>query len=70
MDYKEMIKLRALEVELNKQRHLAWKRINKYIKEGKSIDNIEYEVLCEIKNFYANSAEDINQKFNFLDKKF
>jgi hypothetical protein len=63
MDYKEMIKLRALELELNKQRHLAWKRINKHIKEGKSIHNMEYEVLCTIKDFYANSAEEINKKF-------
>lgn len=68
MEYKEMIKLRALELELNNQRHLAWEKINQYVADGKSIDNIEYEVLCEIKNFYANSAKDISQKFNFLDK--
>ena len=63
MDYKEMIKLRALELELNKQRQLAWNKIHKYIKEGKSIENMEYQVLCAIKDFYKDSAEQIGKKF-------
>ena len=63
MDYKEMIKLRALELELNKQRHIAWKKLNKYVESGKHIDNIEYEVLLAIKDFYRDSAEQISKKF-------
>jgi hypothetical protein len=65
MDYKEMIKLRALELELNNQRHLAWEKINQYVAEGKSIDNIKYEVLCTIKDFYKDSAEQISKKLQY-----
>lgn len=63
MDYKEMIILRALELELNKQRHIAWKKLNKYIKDGKSFQNIEYQTLEAIKDFYRDSAEEISKKF-------
>jgi hypothetical protein len=63
MDYKEMIKLRALEIELNKQRDLAWKRIHKHISDGKSIYTVEYDSLVGIKDFYKNAVDEINQKF-------
>jgi hypothetical protein len=63
MDYKEMIKLRALEIELNKQRHLAWERINKHIEDGKGIYTVEYDSLVAIKDFYKNAVNEINQKF-------
>lgn len=62
MDYKEMIKLRALELELDKQYRLAYKRIDKYNQSGKSPENIEYEVLCTIKDFYRDSAMEINNR--------
>lgn len=68
MEYKEMIKLRALQLELENQLKLASKRIEKYLISGKPLDNIQYQVLYEIKNFYENSYEDINQKFNVLNK--
>lgn len=57
-----MIKQRALELELNKQRHIVWKKMNKYVESGKHIDNIEYQVLCTIKDFYRDSAADISKK--------
>ena len=63
MEYKEMIKLRALEVELNKQRKLIVDKMDRYLTERKPINNIEYEVLCTIKDFYTNSLEEINKKF-------
>ena len=63
MDYIEMIKLRALEIELNKQRDLAWKRIHKHIKDGKGIYTVEYDSLVAIKDFYKNAVDEINQKF-------
>lgn len=63
MDYKEMIRIRALQLELEKQLKLSSKRIEEYLIAGNPLDNIQYQILCEIKNFYGNSYEDINQKF-------
>jgi hypothetical protein len=62
MDYKEIIILRVLELELNKQRHIAWKKLNKYVESGKSFQNIEYKTLEAIKDFYRDSAEEIAKK--------
>jgi hypothetical protein len=63
MDYKEMIKLRALELELSKQLKVVCKKLDKYLQQGNSVYNIEYETLCVIKNFYEDSINQINQKF-------
>lgn len=62
MNYKEMIELRALELELDKQYRLAINRIVKYNQSGKSPDNIQYEVLIRIKDFYRDSAANISKK--------
>jgi DNA-binding Xre family transcriptional regulator len=62
MDYKEMIKLRALQLELHKQYGLASKQISKYVADGKPL-NIQYEVLHKIKDFYRDSAAEIDKKF-------
>jgi hypothetical protein len=61
MDYKEMIKLRALELELHKQYGLVSKQISKYVADGKPL-NIQYEVLHKIKDFYRDSAAEINNR--------
>lgn len=63
MDYKEMIKLRALELELNKQLSLISKQIDEYLQAGNSIYNIQYETLCVIRNFYEDSINEITKKF-------
>jgi hypothetical protein len=59
MDYKEHIRLRALQLELHKQYGLVSKQINKYVEDGKPL-NIQYEVLCKIKDFYRDSAHEID----------
>jgi hypothetical protein len=62
MDYKEMIRLRALELELDKQYIIASKKIDKWGRDGKSFQHIQYEVLHTIKDFYRDSAMEIHNR--------
>jgi hypothetical protein len=62
MDYKEMIKLGALKIELDKQYSLASKKIDKWGRDGKSFQHIQYQVLHTIKDFYRDSAAEISKK--------
>lgn len=61
MDYKEIIRQRALQLELHKQYSIVCKKINKYNQSGKP-HNIQYEVLNTMKDFYRDSAADISKK--------
>ena len=62
MDYKEMIKQRALQLELHKQYSIVCKKIDKWGRDGKSFQHIQYEVLHTMKDFYRDSAANISKK--------